>query len=67
MGWSKEDREYDRMQEGFYVTRIEKRIKKLEAENARLREALKRIAEASMPHEEPVSLAIARAALEGKE
>ena len=41
MGWSKEDREYDKMQEGFYVTGIERRIKKLEAENARLREALK--------------------------
>lgn len=35
-------------------------------ENVRLREALKRITEASMPHEEPVSQAIARAALEGK-
>lgn len=40
MSWRREDREYDKMQEGFYVTGIERRIKKLEAENARLREAL---------------------------
>ena len=44
MGWSKEDREYDKMQEGFYVTGIERRIKKLEAENARLRKALEKYA-----------------------
>lgn len=44
MSWRKEDREYDRMQEGFYVTGIERRIKKLEAENARLRKALEKYA-----------------------
>lgn len=39
---------------------------KLAAENARMREALERIAKASMPHEEPVSRMIARDALEAK-
>lgn len=38
------EREYDRMQAGFYVTGIERRIKKLEAENARLRKALEKYA-----------------------
>jgi hypothetical protein len=45
MNWRREDREYDKMQEGFYVTGIERRIKKLEAENAKLREALEAIYE----------------------
>lgn len=44
MSWRREDREYDKMQEGFYVTGIERRIKKLEAENARMREALTELA-----------------------
>jgi len=66
MGWSKEDREYDRMQEGFYVTGIEKRIKKLEAENARLREALERIYQGE-PEPEAWWASIAKDALDGKE
>ena len=45
MNWRTEDQEYDKMQEGFYVTGIERRIKKLEAENARMREALEAIYE----------------------
>lgn len=38
------EREYDKMQEGFYVTKIEKRIRDLETENARMREALTELA-----------------------
>lgn len=41
--------------------------RKLQEENARLRKALERISKSSLPHEEPVSREIARAALEGKE
>lgn len=40
-----------------------KRWELLKWENARLREALERISKASMSHEEPVSRAIASAAL----
>ena len=45
---------------------LEKDCLRLMAENKRLREALMRIVKASLPHEEPVSREIARAALDGK-
>lgn len=70
------EREYDRMQEGFYVTGIERRIKKLEAENARLRKALEKYANPethSMDEDGEVwygdyfDYKTARDALEGKE
>ncbi len=76
MGWSKEDREYDKMQQGFYVTGIERRIKKLEAENARYRKALEKYANPethSMDEDGEVwygdyfDYKTARDALEGKE
>jgi hypothetical protein len=69
------EREYDRMQAGFYVTGIERRIKKLEAENARLREALEAIyeddwVEGTKAHGPCIGQTleeICRSALEGKE
>jgi hypothetical protein len=42
------------------------RVSVLEEEITRLRKVLARIRNASLPHEEPVSREIARAALEGK-
>ena len=41
--------------------------RKLQEENLIFRKALERISKSSLPHEEPVSREIARAALEGKE
>jgi len=49
MSWRKEDREYDRMQEGFYVTKIEKRIRDLEADKKTLMIALELIAQSECP------------------
>lgn len=51
---------------GDFIAHARNDVPALVDEVERLREALKRIIKACMPHEEPVSRMIARAALEGK-
>jgi hypothetical protein len=66
------EREYDKMQEGFYVTKIEKRIRDLEADKKTLMLALEEISNGSCPiaclnGSSACSCCIARDALKGME